>query len=523
MAEAAVTEPAPTEAPAEEEVPKAPPPCMDLTDFPLKDDHFEGIHQLPDTVEKLEGAPNFRQVTGFPVFGVGQPTEQGFQSVITKITSETPGKVIWFNVRKEPVVYINSTPYAPREPGELHKNININFSVEQMNYLEECLARITQEAAEKASGVLKVHRDLAFCENPLEREEDEVEVKFEKATGLQDVLNNLMENGFPNLSAHRLPVTEERAPAEYVFDMMTSMLKDVPASVPCVFSDQMGRGRTTTAMVCACLIKEIQITTELKKMEQIDLISKDTVTDLIKQKFECQLPKCPDDDDPFVKGEFDVIKELLEKYPIMKEGKRKIDRMIDICGPTPKGTGIQNMRECIIESKWKYDVASEDKQVGWKALILDFMERYYYLICFATYALEHGPNGYEKSFSSWMNDHKELRTMIDNGKDKLEWYRTVDAAKLDHLKEMMLAPNYKENLGSLIRTIYDFAFVTYADLPRGPIKNNSMRRLAATTLLDILPPDIADRVNKKMEEDPNGSHDFLTLVGLVSYYGSDDA
>ena len=28
--------------------------------------------------------------------------------------------------------------------------------------------------------------------------------------------------------------------------------------------------------------------------------------------------------------------------------------------------------------------------------------------------------------------------MIDNGKDKLEWYRTVDAAKLDHLKEMML-------------------------------------------------------------------------------------
>merc|ERR1712079_796814 len=125
-----------------------------------------------------------------------------------------------------------------------------------------------------------------------------------------------------------------------------------------------------------------------------------------------------------------------------------------------------------------YDVASEDKRVGWKVLILDFMERYFYLICFATYALQEGAGGYERSFSSWMDEHKELRTM------------------------------------------YDFAFVTYADLPRGPIKNNSMRRLAATTLLDILPPAIADRVNKKMEEDPNGSHDFLTLVGLVSYYGS---
>ena len=58
-----------------------------------------------------------------------------------------------------------------------------------------------------------------------------------------------------------------------------------------------------------------------------------------------------------------MIKELVEKYPAMVEAKRKIDRVIDICGPTPKGTGLQNMREAIIESKWKYDVSTEDKQV----------------------------------------------------------------------------------------------------------------------------------------------------------------
>ena len=82
------------------------------------------------------------------------------------------------------------------------------------------------------------------------------------------------------------------------------------------------------------------------------------------------------------------------------------------------------MREAIIESKWKYDVSTEDKQVcilcesrkkyrdlqvGWKSLILDFMERYFYLICFAAYALEHGPTNYQKSFKSWMDDHNELR------------------------------------------------------------------------------------------------------------------
>ena len=39
----------------------------------------------------------------------------------------------------------------------------------------------------------------------------------------------------------------------------------------------------------------------IRKMEEIDLVSKDTVADLIKQKFESPLPKCQDDDDPFVK------------------------------------------------------------------------------------------------------------------------------------------------------------------------------------------------------------------------------
>ena len=82
---------------------------------------------------------------------------------------------------------------------------------------------------------------------------------------------------------------------------------------------------------------------------------------------------------------------------------------------------------------------------------------------------------------------------MTNHQDKLEWSRSVDASKLEQLKQMMEDPNYKENLPSLIRTIYQFAFQTYSDLPRGPIKNNSMRRLAATTLLDILPPKIAER------------------------------
>ena len=59
-------------------------------------------------------------------------------------------------------------------------------------------------------------------------------------------------------------MTEERSPGEDCFDMMVEALKTEPASTPCVFSDQMGRGRTTAGMITACLIKELQITTELR-------------------------------------------------------------------------------------------------------------------------------------------------------------------------------------------------------------------------------------------------------------------
>ena len=69
----------------------------------------------------------------------------------------------------------------------------------------------------------------------------------------------------------RIPVTEERSPGEDCFDMMVEALKTEPASTPCVFSDQMGRGRTTAGMITACLIKELQITTELRSVESCQI------------------------------------------------------------------------------------------------------------------------------------------------------------------------------------------------------------------------------------------------------------
>ena len=253
-------------------------------------------------------------------------------------------------------------------------------------------------------------------------------------------------------------------------------------------------------------------------MEEINLIHPNTLKDLLYTKFEQSSSISKEEVDPFTRGEFDVIKQLCACVPSSIEAKRKIDIIIDKCGPPPRGAGIQNLRECIIETKWKYDVASEDKQIAYRIMIINFIERYFYTICFAMYALEFGHSGYPKTFNAWIQENNDLQTMIQAGKDKLEWNRKVDAAKLEKLKEMMSDPNYKDNLSFVIRTIYEFAFQTYADLPRGPIKNKSMKKLCASTLSEILPEDLADKINKKIEEDPNTSYDFISLIGLVSYF-----
>ena len=44
-------------------------------------------------------------------------------------------------------------------------------------------------------------------------------------------------------------------------------------------------------MIIACLVKEIQISTELRRMGDIGLVPQNTVDDLIKQKFEAPLPR----------------------------------------------------------------------------------------------------------------------------------------------------------------------------------------------------------------------------------------
>ena len=89
----------------------------------LKSDHCPGCQNMT-LPERIEGAPNFREVPGFSVYGVANPTVDGIRSVIQRIGSLRGGRpVFWHNMREEPVIYINGKPFVLREVERPYKNM----------------------------------------------------------------------------------------------------------------------------------------------------------------------------------------------------------------------------------------------------------------------------------------------------------------------------------------------------------------------------------------------------------------
>ena len=54
----------------------------------------------------------------------------------------------------------------------------------------------------------------------------------------------------------------------------------------------------------------------------------------------------------------------------------QVDKLIDLAAPPPKGTGCQNIRECIIESKMTFDISADAWQIYLKNKIMNNIERY---------------------------------------------------------------------------------------------------------------------------------------------------
>merc|ERR1719229_1754597 len=242
----------------------------------------------------------------------------------------------------------------------------------------------------------------------------------------------------------RVPVCNSAAPLETDFDIITQTLLGSAITTPVIINDQVGLSRATTGCVIACLFKEFQITSSFEGLVE-------TVPGMNLNLLKMETYKMDMSKDTLFRGEFPVVQKLVEKLADGVAAKNECDKVIDKNG-TPKtgGTGIKQLRENIAESKLSYEIMDDSAQACLKVKIMDNIHKYYYLIVFTAYMREMAevarttmtdeqkaaltlPGGktaipgnqlkLPKTFAAFMEEHADLRGLIDTGKGDLQWER----------------------------------------------------------------------------------------------------
>merc|ERR1712114_12262 len=425
-------------------------------------DHFSGMQKLPDPVA---GCPNFRRVPGYKIYCCGQPSLKAYTDILEKVCGKIwpkDGKIIWISARQEPSVYINGEPFCARPANKIGEFAELG------NVLRKDCKEKTKD------GKLKTF--------DIHKKESEVEVKELKS--LSEVVAGLKE-GFPGLVHITLPMCNSASPNEADFDTITSALVGTAINTPVIISDQIGLSRATTACVIACLFREFQITASFDGLVHTVPGVNHAVLEMDRYEFSKKK-------DPLFRGEFNVIKRLVDKLPSADKGKKICDKIIDKNGPKKSGgTGIKQLRENIAESKLSYEIMDDAAQVFLKSKIMDNIAKYFSLIVFTAYmrqaaelarnslsdeeksknALSGGKTAIPgdqlkitKTFAQFMEEKNNLRKMVEEGKGRLQWERDIPAAALSDL-ENLAKTDFKANLGKIIHDIYQTAHTMFSDMP----------------------------------------------------------
>merc|ERR1712061_65158 len=472
-------------------------------------DHFEKIQKLPDPVP---GVPNFRRVPGYKVYCCGQPTLAGIKACLEKVTGTIypkDGKILWFNVRQKPDVYVNGEPVCARPPNKIGEYAELGAVTADMLAKDEPEFQRVLEGRSKDNGKLKVI--------DISKKEKEVEVKELKT--LETAINDAKAD-FPGLVHVRVPVCNSAAPNEVDFDIICQALVGSNINTPVIINDQVGLSRATTGCVIACLFKEFQINASFEGLVE-------TVPGVNLDLLKMDRYKVDQSKDALFRGEFEVVKELVAALKDGAGAKNECDKVIDKNG-TPKtgGTGIKQLRENIAESKLSYEIMDDAAQAFLKMKIMDNIHKYYYLIVFTAYMREAAdaarnlvpddkkaeltPTGgkcaipanqlkLSRKFAAFMEENKKLIDLCETGEGNLQWERDIPPAALQNLEDLAKG-DFKANLGKIIHDIYQTAHVMFSGMPQGDHKKRAKYRFASKTLMRILPADKKTEVEGLIEK-----------------------
>jgi hypothetical protein len=194
----------------------------------------------------VEGASNFRRIKHTHVYGVAQPTVDGLRKVMRRLLlTDQPHneKILWINLREEPIIYINGIPYVLRDRYFTLRNIKVYQGItgDRLEQLEERLKQDVIREIMNYDGRILLHGEdkdgnvLAAWE---EVDVDDVmtvnEVMASVAAEIMDELESDEEyNAFIRkdvLDYRRIPVTAEKEPEWSDFDDIRKLMACIDLS-----------------------------------------------------------------------------------------------------------------------------------------------------------------------------------------------------------------------------------------------------------------------------------------------------
>ncbi|KAJ7649811.1 inositol hexakisphosphate-domain-containing protein [Roridomyces roridus] len=382
----------------------------------LKNDMFSNLQKMT-LPERIEGAPNFRQLpltlrsssgTGIlsgddkTVCGSGMPTVEGLKRALFRLDAGPSGKktVFWTCLREEPVIYVAGSPHVLRLSGKPLENVEATGVTRQMvEQMEEAFKKDVLREVRDNDGRVLLHDEIeerpgSFTIVPQWATATESDILTPR-----DVFTLMRKEGF-KIDYGRITITDEQAPLpEALSHLFDRVRLGLTQASDFVFNCQMGRGRTTTGMVAACLIATTQDWDgQEPKWEDEEIISDayDSVDG-------------PSEEEAYLQGEYKTILQLVGVLSHGKIAKRLADRAIDVM------QDVQNLRKAIYDNKLKVDASEKGtaKERRLRSVTVNYLYRYGSLIVFANYLVGlQDKKQPEVTFTDWLKEHREITKIL---------------------------------------------------------------------------------------------------------------
>ncbi|KAF9223711.1 hypothetical protein BS17DRAFT_802243 [Gyrodon lividus] len=396
----------------------------------LKSDFFSNLQKMT-LPERIDGSPNFRRVPlplklvssrksspnvsievlpdgasdGKMVCGSGMPTVQGLRRALARVDAGPQGSnmVFWTSLREEPVLYVAGRPHVLRLVDKPLENVEATgVTTSMVENMEERFKKDVLRELRQGGGRILLHDEVEerpgiFSIIPIWEIVSEEDIMTPR-----DVFSLMAEEGY-KIDYDRVAITDEQAPLP---DALSQLLNRVRLGYPqagdFIFNCQMGRGRTTTGMVTACLISIVMNWAEEENVdtpEEANLVSYDAIDG-------------PSEEEAYLQGEYKTILHLVGVLSHGKIAKRLTDRAIDLM------QDVQNLRKAIYDYKLKVEacVKGSAKQRKLMNVAVNYLYRYGTLIVFCNYLIEMrepSTQGLEKPFPDWLRERREITKLLE--------------------------------------------------------------------------------------------------------------